>query len=168
MCLSSIVSFTLDFLFQASNAPENHGFVRWINPPPIYPHVEYIYYLQNRTFDLEMEVSNGNNNEEEDNNKGASSLEEPCTNPYCNCPCHKNKRPPASLPPPTPYAMAEYYGEGATQFAIWENYQEQPIVFVRCHCSVCCFVQLPKACQVQSRILLPLFGTGHHMPLHVL
>ena len=59
-------------MFQASNAPENYGFVRWVDPPPIHPHAEYIYYLQNRTLDLEMEVSSGNNEEEQDENKGAN------------------------------------------------------------------------------------------------
>ena len=61
------------FLFQASNDPENCGFVRWVDPHPIYSHADYIYYLQNRIFDLEMEVSSGNKDEEDDNNKGVTS-----------------------------------------------------------------------------------------------
>ena len=102
------------FFFQTSYAPENYGFVRCVDPPLIYPHAEYIYYLQNHIFDLEMDVSSGNNDEEDDNNKCASSPEEQCTNPYCNCPCHKNKGPPASPPPPAPPATGGYYAIGAT------------------------------------------------------
>jgi hypothetical protein len=122
ICLICIVSLTLYFLFQASNAPENCGFVRWVDAPPIHPPAEYIYYLQNRIFDLEMEVSSGNNDEEDDENKGGSSPKEPCTNPYCNCPCHKNNGP--LVPPtlPAPSAMGGYLGDGSTQFAKWENY----------------------------------------------
>jgi hypothetical protein len=109
-------------VFQASNAPENYEFVRWADPPPIHPHAEYIYYLQNRIFDLEMEVSSVNNEEEEDENKGASPPKEPCTNPYCNCPCHNNNGPPVPPAPPAPPATGGYYGDGSTQFAKWENY----------------------------------------------
>ena len=105
-------------MFQASKC----GFVRWVDPPPIHPHAEYIYYLQNCIFDLEMEVSSGNNEEEQDENKGASSPKEPCTNPYCYCPCHKNNGPPVSPAPPAPLATGGYYGDGSTQFAKWENY----------------------------------------------
>ncbi|KAG2617291.1 hypothetical protein PVAP13_3NG179762 [Panicum virgatum] len=102
----------------AFNAPENCGFVRWVDPPPIHPHAEYIYYLHNRIFDLEMEVSSGNNEEEEDENKGPIPPKYPCTIPYCNCPCHNNN-PPA---PPPPHATGAYYGDGSTQFANWEQY----------------------------------------------
>ena len=56
-----------------------------------------------------MEVSSGNNNEEDDENKGASSPKEPCTNPYCYCPCHKNNGPPVSPAPPAPPATGGYY-----------------------------------------------------------
>jgi len=41
------------YMFQSSEAPDNCGFVRWVDPPPIHPHQEYIKYLQNRIFDLE-------------------------------------------------------------------------------------------------------------------
>ena len=109
-------------MFHASNAPENCGFVRWVDPPPIHPHAEYIYYLQNRIFDLEMEVSSGNNNEDDDENKGVSSPKIPCTNPICNCPCHKNNGPPVPPAPPAPPAMGAYYGDGSAQFANWEQY----------------------------------------------
>ena len=105
-------------MFQASKC----GFVRWVDPPPIHPHAEYIYYLQNRIFDLEIEVSIGNNEEEEDDNKGASPPKEPCTNPYCNCPCHNNNGPPILPAPPAPPATGGYYGDCSTQFAKWENY----------------------------------------------
>jgi hypothetical protein len=47
--------------------------VRWVDPHPIYSHADYIYYLQNRIFDLEMEVCSGNKDEEDDNNKGVTS-----------------------------------------------------------------------------------------------
>ena len=85
---------------------------------PIHPHAEYIYYLHNRIFDLEIEVSSGNNEEEEDENKGPSPPKYPCTIPYCNCPCHNNN----PLAPPPPPAMGAYYGDGSTQFANWEQY----------------------------------------------
>jgi len=66
------------FLFQSSDALENCGFVRWVNPPPIDPHQEYIEYLQTHIFDLEREVSHANEDDKEDeNNKGASSSDEP-------------------------------------------------------------------------------------------
>jgi hypothetical protein len=82
------------YLLQSSDAPENCLFVRWVDPPPLHPHQEYIYYLQDRIFDLEMEVSSGDKDEEEDdNNNSASSQEVSCTDSYCNCPCHRNKGP---------------------------------------------------------------------------
>ena len=69
-----------------------------------------------------MEVSSGNNDEDDDENKGVSSPKIPCTNPICNCPCHKNNGP--LVPPtlPAPSAMGGYLGDGSTQFAKWENY----------------------------------------------
>ena len=69
-----------------------------------------------------MEVSSGNNEEEEDENKGASPPKEPCTNPYCNSPCNKNKGPPVLPVLPAPPATGGYYGDDATLFATWENY----------------------------------------------
>jgi hypothetical protein len=45
------------YLLHSSDAPENCGFVRWVDPPPLHLHQEYIYYLQNRIFDLEREVA---------------------------------------------------------------------------------------------------------------
>ena len=109
-------------MLQASNAPENCGFVRWVDPPPIHPHAEYIYYLQNRIIDLEMEVSTNNNEEEEDENKGASPPKEPCTNPYCNFPCHNNNGSPVPPALPAPPSTGGYNGDGLTLFAKWENY----------------------------------------------
>jgi hypothetical protein len=92
------------FLLQSSDAPENCRFFKWVDPPPIHPHQEYIYYLQNRIFDLEREVSSSKKDKEEDvNSNGAGSQETPCTNPYCNCSCHKKKGPPQ--PPPPALAM---------------------------------------------------------------
>ena len=93
------------------------GFVRWVDLAPIHPHQEYIEYLQNHIFDLEMNISSGNNEEEEDENKGPSPPKYPCTIPYCNCLCHNNN-PPA---PPAPPATRAYYGDGSTQFANWEQ-----------------------------------------------
>jgi hypothetical protein len=110
-------------LLQSSDTPENCEFVRWVDPPTFHPHQKYIYYLQNRIFDLEREVSSGNkNDEEDDNNNGASSQKVPCTDLYCNCPCYRNKGPPS--PPPPPPAIGGYYGEEATQFAMWGEYSE--------------------------------------------
>ena len=48
-----------NFSLQSSAAPENCRFARWVDPAPIHPHQEYIYYLQNHIFDLEMAVSTG-------------------------------------------------------------------------------------------------------------
>jgi hypothetical protein len=42
-------------LLQSLDSLENCGFVRWVDPPPLHPHQEYIYYLQNAIFDLERE-----------------------------------------------------------------------------------------------------------------
>jgi hypothetical protein len=109
------------YFFQSSVAPKNHGFVWWVDPAPIHPHQDYIYYLQNRIFDLEMAVSDGNKDEEEDeDSNGAGSQEAPCSDPYCNYPCHKKNGP--LSPPPPPPTMGGYYGEGSTQFATWEQY----------------------------------------------
>ena len=41
------------YLLQSSLTKEKCGFTRWVDPRPIYPHAEYIYYLQDRIFDLE-------------------------------------------------------------------------------------------------------------------
>ena len=102
---------------------ENCGFSRWVDPRPIYPHAEYIYYLQDRSFDLEREVSSGyKDDEQDDNNNGADSQEALYNDPYCTYPNHKNNGPPPSpLPPPTT-TTGGYYGEGATQFAMWPHY----------------------------------------------
>jgi hypothetical protein len=62
------------YLLQSLDAPKNCEFVRWVDPPPLHPHHEYVYYLQNHIFDLEWEVSSGNkDDEEDDNSNGASS-----------------------------------------------------------------------------------------------
>ena len=153
------------YLMQSSNAPENCGFTRWVDPSPIHPHQEYIYYLQNCIFDLEREVSSFYPDEaEDDNGNSADSQEAPCTDPYCNFPCHTKNMP----PPPPPPAMGGYCGEGSTQFAMWDNYQEYCILFTCCiHVFVVRFNYLrhvrfsPEPCQ-------PLFGRGLHMPPHVL
>ena len=33
------------YLLQSSKSKENYGFTRWVDPRPIYPHQQYIYYL---------------------------------------------------------------------------------------------------------------------------
>ena len=45
---------------------ENCRFVRWVDPPRIDPHQEYIEYLQTRIFGLEREVSHANTVDEDD------------------------------------------------------------------------------------------------------
>ena len=109
---------------QHSLVKENCGFTRWVDPRPIFPHAEYISYLQNRIFDLEREVSNRNDEEERDNNNGGASQVQVCPDPYCCCPCHnKNVGPPTSPPhPQQTTTMGGYYGEGSTQFGMWEHY----------------------------------------------
>jgi hypothetical protein len=59
--ISLLFTTYMRYLLHSSDAPENCGFVRWVDPPPLHLHQEYIYYLQNRIFDLEREVSSGNN-----------------------------------------------------------------------------------------------------------
>jgi hypothetical protein len=45
--------------------------------------------MQNRIFDLEREVGNGDKDEEDDgSSNGASPQQALCTDPYCKCPCH--------------------------------------------------------------------------------
>ena len=124
MCRISFVLLTPGYMFQSSADEDGCGFVRWVDLAPIHPHQEYIEYLQNRIFNLEMNISSGNNEEEEDENKGPSPPKYPCTIPYCNCPCHNNNGPPVPPAPPAPPATGGYYGDGSTQFAKWENYQE--------------------------------------------
>jgi len=119
----------MKFLLQSSDALENCGFARWVDPAPIDLVQEYIEYLQIRIFDLETkvnhyeEVSEGNKDDEDDDTSNAAgSQDEPCTISYCNCPGHKNKGP--TLPPPLlpPSTMDGYCGECSTQFAMWEHY----------------------------------------------
>jgi hypothetical protein len=89
------------YLFQSSDAPQNCGFVRWVNPTPIHLHQDYIEYLQNRIFDLETKLSNSSKVDEDDeNSSGAGSQEALCNDPYCNYPYNKKKGPPP-LPPTT-------------------------------------------------------------------
>ena len=116
----------LEFVLQSSDAPENCGFTRWVDPAPIDSVQEFIEYLQIKIFDLECkvnhyeEVSEGNKDDEvDDTSNTAGSQDEPCTIPYCNCPCHKKKCHAPSAPPPAPPAMGGYCGEGSTQFATW-------------------------------------------------
>ena len=101
----------------------NYGFSRWVDLAPIYPHQQYIYYLQGCISGLQREVRSGTMDEEEYNSDGVGSEEALCTDPYCNCPYHK-KGPPPPPPPPPPPTMLGYCREGSTQFAMWEHYQE--------------------------------------------
>ena len=55
--------------------------------------------------------------EDDDNNNVVVSHETICSDPYCNCPCHKKE---GDSPPPE--KMGGYYGEGATQYARWPHY----------------------------------------------
>ena len=87
----------MTYLLQSSESEENYGFTRWVDLWPIYPHVEYIYYLLDRIFDLEREISSGyKDDEQDDNNNGADSQETLCNDSYCTFPNHKNKGPPPS------------------------------------------------------------------------
>ena len=62
------------YLLQSSESKENGGFTRWVDPRPIYPHAEYIYYLQDCIFDLEREVSSGYKDDGlDDNNNDVDS-----------------------------------------------------------------------------------------------
>jgi len=111
------------YLLQSSEAEENCGFTRWVDPRPIYPHQQYIYYLQDCIFDLEREASSGKKDDkDDDNSNGAGSQKTLYTDPYCNCPYHKKKGPPPPSPPPPPPTIGGYCGEGATQFVMWEHH----------------------------------------------
>jgi hypothetical protein len=68
-------------LFQNCISEGNCGFTRWVDPP-IYPHQQYINYLQEHIFYLEREVrSSARDKKDEDNNNDAK--EKLCTDPYC-------------------------------------------------------------------------------------
>ena len=111
--------------FQDSSCPDNCGFTRWVDPPPIYPHQQYITYLQGRIFDLEYGPGSGNRDKSDDDNSNDAE-EALCNNPYCECTNHKKDGPPSPPapppPPPPPPSTGGYYGEGATQFNMWEHY----------------------------------------------
>ena len=112
-----------DILIVVFRVRKNCGFTRWVDPRPIYPHQQYIYYLQDRIFDLQREVSSGYKDDGQDNNNNcADSQEALCNDPYCTCPNHNNKGPSMSPPPPPTTTMGGYCGEGATQFAMWPHY----------------------------------------------
>ena len=64
----------MTYLLQSSKFEINCGFTRWVDPCLIYPHQQYIYYLQDHIFDLEREVSSGyKKDEDDDNNNGVGS-----------------------------------------------------------------------------------------------
>ena len=90
----------MEFVLQSSDAPENCGFTRWVDPAPIDSVQEFIEYLQIKIFDLECkvnhyeEVSEGNKDDEvDDTSNAAGSQDEPCTIPYCNCPLSQEEVP---------------------------------------------------------------------------
>jgi hypothetical protein len=59
---------------QCSESKEICGFTRWVGPRLIYPHAQYIYYLQDRIFELEREVSSSYKDDEtDDSNSGGVS-----------------------------------------------------------------------------------------------
>jgi hypothetical protein len=109
---------------QHSLVKENCGFTRWVHPRPIFPHAEYISYLQNRIFDLEREVSNINDEEVRGNNNGGGSQVQVCLDPYFCCPCHSKNVGPSTSPPQPQLTttMGGYCGEGSTKFGMWEHY----------------------------------------------
>ena len=106
--------------FQDSSCPDNCGFTRWVDPP-IYPHQQYITYLQGHIFDLEYGLGSGNRDKSDDDNNN-NAEEALCNNPYCQCPYHKKHGPPSPPPPPPPPSFGGYCGEGATQFNMWDRY----------------------------------------------
>ena len=71
MCRISFLLLTLGYMFQSSADEDGCGFVRWVDPAPIHPHQEYIEYLQNCIFDIEMNISD-NGTEDDDNNVDVS------------------------------------------------------------------------------------------------
>ena len=82
----------MKFILRSSDAPENCGFTRWVDPAPIDSVQEFIEYLQIKIFYLECKVnhyekvSEGNKDDEDDDTSNAAALQdEPCTIPYCNC-----------------------------------------------------------------------------------
>ena len=42
----------MTYLLQSFESEENYGFTRWVDPRLIYPHQQYIYYLQDQSFNL--------------------------------------------------------------------------------------------------------------------
>ena len=68
----------MEFVLQSSDAPENCGFTRWVDPAPIDFVQEFIEYLQIKIFDLECkvnhyeEVSEGNKDDEVDDTSNAA------------------------------------------------------------------------------------------------
>ena len=82
----------MTYLLQSFFAEEDCGFTSQVDPRPIYPHAKYIYYLQDRIFDLEREVSSDYKDDgQDDNNNGADSQEALYNDPYCTYPNHNNK-----------------------------------------------------------------------------
>ena len=123
----------MTYLLQSSLAEENYGFTRWVNPRPIYLHAEYIYYLQDRIFDLEREVSSGyKEDEEDDNNNGVGSQETLCNDPYCICPNHKNN--------------GRLLWRWCNTICYVATLLGRTYLIHMRHSCVCCLLQLPNAC----------------------
>jgi hypothetical protein len=68
-------------MFQNCISEGNYGFTRWVDPALIYPHQQYINYLQECIFDLEREVGSGTRDEEDENNNNDAE-ENLCIDPY--------------------------------------------------------------------------------------
>jgi hypothetical protein len=86
--------YILQDILQCSESKENYGFTRWVDPRLIYPQQQYIYYLQDRIFNLERGVRSGYKDDEDDDiNNGAGSQEALYNDPYYTWPNHKNQGP---------------------------------------------------------------------------
>ena len=68
----------MEFVLQSSDAPENCGFTRWVDPAPIDSVQEFIEYLQIKIFDLECKV---NHYEEVSEGKKTTKLMIPAIQP---------------------------------------------------------------------------------------
>ena len=72
----------MKFVLQSSDALENCGFTRWVDPAPIDSVQEFIEYLQIKIFDLECKVnhfekvSEGNKDDEVDDTSNAAGSQD--------------------------------------------------------------------------------------------
>ena len=165
----------MKFVLQSSDTPENCGFTRWDDPAPIDSIQEFIEYLQIKIFDLECKVnhyekvSEGNKDDEDDDTSNAAgSQDEPCTIPYCNCPCHKEKGPAPPAPPPAPPANGWILRRRLNAICyVGVRLLELPSASHMLHRCVCCVFlnYLRHVSLVQN--MFTVVATGSVMPLHV-